>query len=242
LANDELEHARATLNKVLEMTPHNQEALRLKAELCLADEDWEELQQLLPRLGKKSYIHADLLSSWYVLTWCALLEAASDNPADVRTLWKQLPRYLRDNASLVSARIKALIAEGQADEAEVIMRKALNREWSEELILLYADLDTADRAALLRRAEAWLHQRPEDAALLLTAGRLCVHNELWGKARSYFESSIAIRPSPEAWHELGQLLIKMNHADAASVAFQKGLTLSYGGTAVPRISANMADD
>jgi len=241
LANKEFEHARATLNKALEMTPHNQQALRLKAELCLANDDWDELQQLLPRLSKKGYVHADLLDNWYVLTWCALLSAASDDPERVRNLWKQLPRHLRENPSLISARIRALIAEGKMDDAEASIRKALKREWSEELILLYAKLEAADLATLLRRAEAWLQQRPEDAALLLTAGRLCMRNELWGKARSYFESSIAIRPSPEAWNELGQLLIRMKQGDAASIAFQKGLTLSYGATDVPRITAKMSD-
>ena len=239
LANDEFEHARATLNKVLEMTPHNQQALRLKAELCLADGDWDKLRHLLPKLGSKGYVATDLLNSWYVLTWCALLSAASDDPEGVRHLWKQLPRHLRENAALVSARIKALIAEGKMDEAEAGIRKALKREWSEELILLYAKLETADLAVLLRRAESWLQQRPEDAALLLTAGRLCVRNELWGKARSYFESSIAIRPSPEAWNDLGQLLIRMDQSDAASIAFQKGLTLSYGGTNLPRIPSEI---
>ena len=241
LANDEFEHARATLNKVLEMTPHNQQALRLKAELCLANGDWDKLRDLLPRLGSKGYVGTDLLDSWYVRTWCALLSASSDDPEGVRNLWKQLPRHLRENAALVSARIKALIAEGKMDEAEAGIRKALKREWSEELILLYAKLETADLAVLLRRAESWLQQRPEDAALLLTAGRLCVRNELWGKARSYFESSIAIRPSPEAWNDLGQLLIRMDQSDAASIAFQKGLTLSYGGTDLPRISAKMSE-
>jgi HemY protein len=242
LANEEVEQARATLNKVLEMTPHNQQALRLKAELCLANNDWAELQALLPKLSKNNQIPAALLNSWYVRTWCALLNAADNDPERVQKLWKQLPRHLRDNALVMSARIKALMAEGQMDEAETIIRKALNQEWSEELIRLYADLEVADQAKLLRRAEGWLQTRSEDAALLLAAGRLCVRNELWGKARSYFESCIAIRPSPEAWHELGQLLIRMDEADAASVAFQKGLTLSYGGADVPRITAGMADD
>ncbi len=242
LANEEIEQARATLNKVLEITPHNQQALRLKAELCLANNDWDELQVLLPKLAKNNQIHAELLDSWYERTWCALLNAADNDPERVRKLWKKLPRHLRENSLLMSARIKALIAEGQTDEAEAIIRKALNREWSEELIRLYADLEATDQAKLLRRAEAWLQTRPEDVALLLVAGRLCVRNELWGKARSYFESSIAIRPSPEAWHELGQLLIRMDEADAASAAFQKGLTLSYGGADVPRIAVDMADD
>jgi len=242
LANDEFEHARATLNQVLERTPRNQEAMRLKAQLCLAKQEWDELQQLLPRLAKGRHVPAGILDGWYIATWCALLNAASDDPERVRKLWKDLPRHLRDNPSLVSARIKALIAEGKMDEAEVAIRKALKYEWTEELILLYAKLEVADVTVLLRRAEAWLKQRPEDPALLLAAGRLCVRNQLWGKARSYFESSIAIRPVPEAWNDLGQLLLGMKQGDAASVAFQKGLTLSYGGKDVPRLARKMVSD
>jgi HemY protein len=80
LANEEVEQARATLNKVLEMTPHNPQALRLMAELCLANIDWVELQELLPKLAKNNQIHAELLDSWYERTWCALLNAAENDP------------------------------------------------------------------------------------------------------------------------------------------------------------------
>jgi HemY protein len=65
--------------------------------------------------------------------------------------------------------------------------------------------------------------------LLLTAARLCVRNELWGKARSYFETSNAIRPSAETWHDLGQLMLHIGDYEAASRSFETGLTLTYGG-------------
>ena len=59
----------------------------------------------------------------------------------------------------------------------------------------------------------------------------------------YFESSNGMRPSPETWHELGQLMVQLGERDAASEAFQNGLTLSYGGADVPRIAdARMGDD
>ena len=91
---------------------------------------------------------------------------------------------------------------------------------------------------MLLRVESWLKQRPDDAELLLTAARLCVRNQLWGKARSYFESSIALQPSAAAWHDLGQLLVQMGEDEDASAAFQKGLTLSYGGSSLPRLAAD----
>ena len=242
LANEELEVARATLNQVLEMTPRNPEALRIKAELSVASKDWHELQTLLPRLLKSGHVSKEVTDNWYSTTWRALLSEASEAPGSVDRLWKELPKHLRDNPVLMQARMEALIKEGRTSEAEAIIRKALKQNWSEELILLYGLLESDDYSALLRRVEGWLQQRPDDAALLLTAGRLCARNELWGKARSYFESSIGLRPTPETWHELGQLLTRMGEEQAASGAYQKGLTLSYGGADVPRIAPDMGAD
>ena len=63
-----------------------------------------------------------------------------------------------------------------------------------------------------------------------------VPNSLYtGKARSYLESSLAIRPSPETYHELGQLMLQVGEQESASDAFQRGLTLRYAGTDVPRL-------
>lgn len=242
LANDEYETCRATLNKVLEMTPKNAEALRLKAELCVSRSDWEELQELLPKLRKQGHVASEIMDDWFVRTWCALLGNATDDPGRISLLWKQLPRNLREHPRLIHARIEAMIARGQVADAEIITRKALDKNWSGELALLYGQLE-ADSAAQLRCAERWLRLRPEDPVLLLTAARLCVRNELWGKARSYFETSNAIKPSPDTWHDLGQLMLRLGEEESASKAFQQGLTLNYTGPAVPRLTdATLADD
>lgn len=242
LANDEYETCRATLNKVLEMTPKNAEALRLKAELCVSRSDWEELQELLPKLRKQGHVASEIMDDWFVRTWCALLGNATDDPGRISLLWKQLPRNLREHPRLIHARIDAMIARGQVADAEIITRKALDKNWSGELALLYGQLE-ADSAAQLRCAERWLRLRPEDPVLLLTAARLCVRNELWGKARSYFETSNAIKPSPDTWHDLGQLMLRLGEEESASKAFQQGLTLNYTGPAVPRLTdATLADD
>ena len=242
LANDEYETCRATLNKVLEMTPKNAEALRLKAELCVSRSDWEELQELLPKLRKQGHVASEIMDDWFVRTWCALLGNATDDPGRISLLWKQLPRNLREHPRLIHARIEAMIARGQVADAEIITRKALDKNWSGELALLYGQLE-ADSSAQLRCAERWLRLRPEDPVLLLTAARLCVRNELWGKARSYFETSNAIKPSPDTWHDLGQLMLRLGEEESASKAFQQGLTLNYTGPAVPRLTnATLADD
>jgi len=242
LASNEIDAARATLAQLLEQAPRNSEALRLMAELDLASGNWTELQTLLPQLAKSGQVPKEKLDNWYERTWCALLADSSVVGDRIQLLWKSLPKHLRSNPRLLSAHANALIRAGQPAEAESLVRKELDRQWNEELVLLYGEIRTDDRSAMLRHVERWLRDRPNDPALLLTAGRLCVSNQLWGKARSYFESSIAVRPSPGSWNELGHLLMQLGEAPAASDAFQKGLKLiSAGNNDVPRIAAQMSD-
>lgn len=239
LANSEFAAARSTLNQILASAPQNGEALRLQAELGLANGDWAGLQALLPRLAKSRHVAKDKLDAWYVRTWSALLDDSNAAADRVNELWKSLPKYLRSHPRLLCSRAQALVRAGELAEAESILRKELNRQWSEELVLLYGEIRTDNASAMLRQAERWLQDRPNDPALLLTAGRLCISNQLWGKARSYLESSIGIRPAPESWNELGQLLVRMGEAPAASDAFQKGLRLiSQGAGDLPRLTVS----
>jgi len=238
LDNGENQAARATLDEILVNTPRNPEALRLKAEVCLAEEDWDGMHGLLPGLGRYARVAPEELEDWYVKTWSGLMQQHENDPGQLEQLWKVLPRQYRNHPVLVETHIRSLDKTGQADAAESLARKALNHAWSDDLIRLYGELGGTSADARLKRVEHWLKQRPEDPTLLLVAGRLCVVCELWGKARSYFESGIAIEPTPETWHELGQLLLTMDEADAAANAFQKGLTLSYGGRDLPRLEAD----
>ena len=224
-SNEEYDSARTTLNQVLELTPRNSEALRLKAELCLKRGEWQDVRDLLPRLHKAGHVPVAVLDSWYARAWPELMDSTGDDAAKLQELWDELPRHLRNKAPLIAARVRALVRQGQPQEGETMLRKTLNAEWSEQLIRLYGTIDGVDLKAALKNAEKWLQQRPNDPALLLTAGRLCVRKQLWGKARSYFESSLGLQPSPEVWHELGKLLNRMGEEQAAFDAYQRGLTL-----------------
>lgn len=63
------------------------------------------------------------------------------------------------------------------------------------------------------------------SSLLLTVlGKLSIKQNLWGKARSYLETSIDIEPSAEAYLLLAKLLEeKMHEPEKAQTLYQKGL-------------------
>jgi HemY protein len=232
--NDEKDQARSTLEQVLSKSPNNREALRLKAKICVEQSDWNSLEDLLVRARRKLNVPEIVIDDWFVTTWSELLRQSAGEAGRLDALWKKLPRHLRNHEAIVHARADALVAGDNPAAAEKLVRKALDKNRSPELVLLYGRIE-ADAAAQLRVAERWLTKFPEDPDLLLTAARLCVRNELWGKARSYFETSNAIRPSPETWHDLGQLMLQLGEDADATAAFRQGLTLGYGSSSLPQL-------
>ena len=86
----------------------------------------------------------------------------------------------------------------------------------------------ASRYKQLKRAEEWLPAHPQDGTVLLAAARLCMRNELWGKARSYLEASLALAPRADAYQLYGKLLEQLGERERAADAFRTGLALATG--------------
>jgi HemY protein len=74
--------------------------------------------------------------------------------------------------------------------------------------------------AQIEQAEEWLKAHHDDAGLMLTLGKLCLHQELWGKAQSYLDASISLQPSREAYHALAHLAEKQRKPDDAFKYYQ----------------------
>lgn len=239
LAAGEFEQARASLTRITENRPQHPQALRLLAELHFQKRDWKELMALLPALRRAKNVPPEQLDAWTVEVYRRQLSETRPDKQQIEEFWQTLPRALRKNTELLAARAKALVVCGEQQQAQIEILKALKACWNEELVKIYGDLALPDPQAQLRQVESWLVARPEDPVLLLVAGRACVRCQLWGKARSYLESSIAIRATPAAYHELGQLMLKLDEKDAATNAFAKGLTLSSAGVVqVPQITSD----
>ena len=162
--------------------------------------------------------------------------------------WKNVPKDQRKDISLLETYYSSLIRTGLHDKAEKDLAADLRREWRPQLVELFGIVDGSDPPRQLKKAEGWLKNHGEDADLLLAAARLCLRNELWGKARSYLETVISIRPTPEAYQEYGRLLSRLGEGDAAADAYRAGLSLVAHSPlpAIPHLasmgSASMGSD
>ena len=227
LEHSDYERALATLNRIQEAHPDHPVALALLARIYHALQDWERLLALCPQLAD-ARLDPEELQRIVAAALEACIARQDITRADVDRLWGRLPAPLRKAPRLIALQGLALESLGQGDEAERKIRQALKRGWDENLVLAYGRVRGARAEKQLLQAEQWLKDRPEDAALLLSAARLCMVLELWGKARSYLETSLALAPRTEAYALYGRLLDRFGEADNAALAFRSGLSLAVG--------------
>jgi HemY protein len=228
------ELALATLRRLDENSKDHGHALALMARLYFLLEDWSALGEILPRVSKHSQVRAETLAKWAIRVHREELEAAVDGDA-IALVWKQIPKAHKSDISLLETYYQGLMRVDRHLQAEKELLAALKSNWRGPLVRLYGLVQGNNASKQLKRAEGWLSNHSEDPDLLLTAARLCVRNELWGKARSYLETVISLRPTPEVYQEYGALLNQMGEADAAAEAYRDGLGM-VAGNKLPAIT------
>ena len=226
------EGALSTLQAMHERHPHNVQVLRQLQRLHQQRGDWAALIRLLPELRKDKVLPANELAELERRAWGQNLNLAAQRETggdagqqSLTRAWQQLTSAQRQEPTLVLAYAEQLRQLGAQAEAEEVLRGALKRQYDSHLVRLYGLLRGSDPVKQLQAAEGWLKAHPGDASLLLTLGRLCLQNSLWGKARDYFESSLKVERNPETCAELARLLAQLGDTERSNQLFQEGLNL-----------------
>ena len=132
-----------------------------------------------------------------------------------------MPKTLARRPDIVVAYARSLMACDDYESAEAALRESIERSWDESTVLTYGELEMEEPFRVLERAESWLPEHPEDAALLLTCAHLAMRAELYGKARTYLETSIAIRPRLDAYQLLASLMEQLGERERALSSAQR---------------------
>ncbi len=228
LANAQYEQALATLKRIQDNVPGHQQASLLLGRTYAAIGDWKSLGSLLPALRKQGSIEAGVLDDWEREVTLVRLGNAGDDASALKSVWSGLGDALMRDPAVAERYVSRLAAAGAPGDAEAALRKILKKHWDGELVRLYGLTDGGATRKQLKIVEGWLATRGDDADLLLAAARLCLRESLWGKARSYAESSLALKPSPEAYRVYGELLSELGEDERAADAYRSGLGLVAG--------------
>ncbi|MCK5887899.1 MAG: heme biosynthesis protein HemY, partial [Alcanivorax sp.] len=224
------EQARQELKVLADLAPRNKRILRTYAEVLESQKDWPALCALMPRLkrafgeGKESRRERR--------AWLALLQETARKPGfndadgrreELRKLWKDVPVHLKNDPAMVARYAGFLAQLGGGKGALNLVREHLSREWDDRLPPVLEAIDDISPDDLLQVLEGWLAERPGNAAVLITAGRVALKARLWGKAQGFFEAAANSSQSATALAELSRLYQALGDSSKAQKAFERRL-------------------
>ena len=228
LAEEYYEEALALLTRLHKSQPDHIPLLRMLVQAYQGLSDWESIEKMLADLRRYRALPAEQLLALEVDVYIRLLRARAEEQSDDAThkliaLWQEMPSIVRRSRQVMDAYVECLQQVGESDRAEQLLRKILKSEWDDGLVRRFGLLKGSDPVAQLETAESWLKAHGDSAELQLALGRLCQRNELWGKARDYFEAAVAIEPRAEIYGELARLTAQLGDQEKSTIYYQKGM-------------------
>lgn len=216
--------AQASLVRLHELEPRHPWVLRLLAEHAMSTGDYGRIYDLLGDLKKYAALSSERVHEMSIAAHQHRLSQQSDI-GGVTATWRHLPKDLRNEPEIVRHYVLCLKRLDASDEAANVIRNALKKRWIPSLALIFGDLKCSDQTEQLATVEEWIKTHGREPELMLVAGRLCLRNRLWGRARSYFEASQTPHARADALLELGHLFEQIDEVDQARVAYRRGLEL-----------------
>ncbi len=217
--------ALVAINRAKEIAPQHTALLRIELKARQLIGQWDEVDRLLDALARSNALESGVALQVRRKAYAENLKRRAGDDRALLEYWKKIPADFKADASVARAAVLAFMQRGGHDTALDVLESALNREWHEDLVALYGDVRGSTPTRQIEQAEKWLHAQPRDAQLLLTLAQLCSVQQLWGKAQSYLEASLAIAPSVEGHIRMAELKTQSGQPGEACQHYQKALAL-----------------
>ena len=201
-------------------------ALRLELKALQAAGRYADIPPLVDQLVKRKVFGPDEAALIRAVAHAEVLGQCGDDPARLRSYWARLSDADQRMPRIAAAGARGFLALGADGEAADILARSLERGWEPDLALLYAQCRPADATRQLEQAESWLKEHSQDAKLLHALGILCERQQLWGKAQTYLEASLALDNTWRTRVVLGELLARLGRNEEATPHLAAALKLA----------------
>lgn len=214
--------ARELLDQFMRTDGLHVAALRLTLRVYQGLGKWQDVGRVLRQLEKHRAMTAEQtapLRQRAQREIIAQLRGQGEAGAALEKFIDSLPNADQHEPRLALHGASTLNAVGNSAAAARLIEDALDASWDSDLASAYGDCHH-DTLARIAHAERWLPAHPRDSRLLLTLGRLCRRQQLWGKAQSYLEASLSIKRSRWAHLELASLHDHLERSEQANVHYR----------------------
>ncbi len=207
-----------TLLKELRESGGRQHTASLKLELKVRQhlKDWDAVLDLVAQLDTRNAFDAAYSEQ---LKRHARIEKlkrmVGEGKERFSAYWAKMPDPEKKDAKTASVAAQTFISFNECNIAQKVIEESLEQQWNSHLVAIYGDCPEPETVKRIERAELWLKDHDDDAVLLLTLGRLCMHQKLWGKAKSYLDASLSVHPSAAAHLAMARLAETMQKPEEA---------------------------
>lgn len=200
-------------------------ALSLELKAQQQSGNWDDVLNIVDQLEKRSAIDSTVAAQLRQQSWLEKLRSPELELDALRSLWKSIPADYRRRSKIAATAAQQFLRLNDKPNARQLLTDSLNAQWDSDLVRLYGDCGGTNTAGLIEQAEQWLNIHRDDAGLLLALGKLCLHQELWGKSQSYLDASNSLHPSRAAHLALAQLAERLQKTELAREHYQQAMQL-----------------
>ena len=208
--------ARSALEQLGAKERRQVSAQRFALRLAQGQGDWAEMQRLARQLEKHKVLLPEQAQPLRLHAYHGMLDSLQDDPVQLVRFWRDMPAADRLDTRLAQRAAWTLADTGHCAECTQLVEDFLDERWESVLLEPYAECKGGDVLGRIAHCEKWLHEHPQDALLLLALGRLCMQQQLWGKAQSFLEASLAVAPNCAAHIELARLFDRLERNEEAN--------------------------
>ena len=228
LDQKQTEQALATLKHLQNRQPEQSQVKQLLLDTYTDLQDWQAMLKLIPAVEKSGLYTREQIEAKQLEAYAGLMKKAGSlkSREKLNEVWLSIPRKLKQHFYLIEVYVSERLRFDNTEDCEELLRGALKKNWDAILIRLYGLVTGKDPNRQMQVTESYLGNHARDPVLLLTLGRICMRNKLWGKARDYLQESLDVQPNPEAYYEFARLHEHEGDQQQAAACYQKGLTLA----------------
>ena len=155
-----------------------------------------------------------------------LKQSAKESEAALISWYDGLDSSIRFKPEILIPMARQAIGQGWDDTIEPWLREAISHDFNGDIVRAYGFVSIANGAKQLKIATRWLDKYPCNIHLLITLGRLCWREKLWGQARAYLNDALKQDKNPEAYYLLGLVEQELAMDGQALSSFHSGLAIN----------------
>lgn len=231
LQNKQYEQALATLLRVKKQVSNHPVVLNLLVKVYTELSDWQSLLKLLPALRHGAKSEKDVANlEQYACNELLVLAGKHGSEGALTDCWKQLPSSARKRSVIVACYAEQLIALGELELAESVLRTQLHRHYDTQLIEVYGRTVGEKPEKQLAYAEKLAKSNPDEVEVFIALARIARRMNLPEQAGKYYENSLAINASPSAYAELAALYASQGDYKKSAELYSEGAKLKSGSS------------